>query len=98
MSPLTDEDRTTLAWARRHESIWRYSRFVLLIAGAGLFIYGMIASYPRSLDAPVCRCMNPALLMPVGAALFGSVVGSWNNRQRRLLLRLAESTEDTPPS
>jgi hypothetical protein len=97
MSQLTDEDRTTLARAHRHESIWRYGRYLLLITGAGLFLYGMIASYPTNLDAPACRCMNPALLMPAGAALFGSVVGSWNNRQRQLLLRLTRGAGETLP-
>lgn len=91
---LNAEDRSIVERARWQESFWRYGRYVLLIAGAGMLVYGAIASYPTSLDVPACRCMNPALLIPVGAGLLASVMFSWNDRQRQLLLRLASASED----
>jgi len=94
MLQFTDEDRSIVERARWQESFWRYGRYVLLIAGAGTLVYGSVASYPTSVDVPACRCLNPALLIPVGAGLLASVMFSWNDRQRQLLLRLASEGED----
>ncbi|WP_405227322.1 hypothetical protein [Lentisalinibacter sediminis] len=94
MLQLADEDRAIVDRARWQESFWRYGRYVLLIAGAGMLVYGAVASYPTSLDVPACRCVNPALLIPVGASLLASVMLGWKDRQRQLLLRLASERED----
>lgn len=98
MLQLNAEDRSIVERARWQESFWKYGRYVLLIAGAGMLVYGAIASYPTSLEEPACRCMNPSLLVPAGTFLFAAVIFDWNDRQRQLLLRLAGEREDPSSS